>query len=75
MSDDEKLVEEEKDEKPKKKKSKAKSKVVVYKVVDGKAITSKKGILSGGRIVTDDCFPGGKKTLDALVESGCVVAK
>lgn len=74
MSDEEKLVEE-KDEKPKKKKSKAKSKVVVYKVVDGKAITSKKGILSGGDVVTEDCFPSGKKTLDALIDSGCVVSE
>jgi len=74
MSDDETLVEE-KSEKPKKPKKKAKAKVIVYKVVNGKAITSKRGILSGGDTVTEDCFPNGKKTLDALVESGCVVAK
>ena len=45
-----------------------------YKIAAGKAVTSKRGILAEGEAVTAADFPGGQKSLDALVESGAVDA-
>ena len=44
-----------------------------YSVAKGKAITSKRGILSEGDEVKASYFVGGKETLNALVDHGYVV--
>jgi len=54
--------------------SKAKKKSV-YKIAKGKALTSKKGILSDGEIVEFEYLQGGKETLDKFVKSGHIVVE
>lgn len=45
-------------------------------VADGKAVTSKIGILTGGKLVEAKHFSGGQTTLDHLVKRGhCVKVK
>ncbi len=44
-----------------------------FYVKEGKAVTSKRGILSDGDEIKADDLPGGKESLDAFVKSGHVV--
>lgn len=44
-----------------------------FSVAPGKAITSKRGILSDGAEIKADDLAGGKESLDAFVKSGHVV--
>ena len=44
-----------------------------YKVAEGKAITSMRGVLGEGEPVQASDFPGGEDSLKALVKSGSVV--
>jgi hypothetical protein len=44
-----------------------------FSVAKGKAITSKRGILSNGAEVSAEDLGGGKTALDALVKSGHIV--
>ena len=43
-----------------------------FVVCDGKNITSKRGILSGGDPVSSEILSGGKAALDSLVKAGYV---
>lgn len=43
-----------------------------FYVKEGKAVTSKRGILSDGDEIKADDLPGGKEALDAFVKSGHV---
>ena len=42
-------------------------------VVDGKSITSQKGIVANGQKVSEKYFAGGLKTINALIKSGHIV--
>jgi hypothetical protein len=46
-----------------------------FYIVAGKAITSKRGILSDGDEIKEDDLPGGLKAVKAFVKSGYVVKK
>lgn len=54
-------------------KEKAAAKAPTFCVGEGKALTSKRGILASGAEITADDLPGGKDALDAFVKSGHVV--
>jgi len=47
----------------------------VYHVKMGKALTSKRGILSDGDEIKAEYLPGGQEAINAFVVSGHVVAK
>ena len=51
----------------------AASKTKQFRIATGKAVTSLRGILADGAIVSASDFIGGKDTLDALKKSGHVV--
>lgn len=54
-------------------KEKEEAKKFPFYVKEGKAVTSKRGILSDGDEIKADDLPGGKEALDAFVKSGHVV--
>ena len=45
----------------------------VYRIAEGKALTSLRGIQGSGAVVDASYFSGGQKTLDANVASGHVI--
>jgi hypothetical protein len=51
-----------------------KTKAGVFRVADGKSVTTQRGMCHGGDVVRPRDFAGGQKTLDALVSKGTVVA-
>lgn len=53
-------------------KEEAAAKKPPFYVKEGKAVTSKRGILSDGDEIKADDLPGGKEALDAFVKSGHV---
>jgi hypothetical protein len=59
--------------KPAPKAKAAAPKAAVYKVAEGKALTSKKGILGPGSEVKAEDLPGGDEALQGLVKSKHVV--
>lgn len=46
-----------------------------YVVAEGKAVTSRRGVLGEGADAFEDYFSGGKETFDALVANGTIVKK
>lgn len=44
-----------------------------YYIADGKALTSKRGILDAGNEVKVEYLPGGEETLNKFVKSGHIV--
>ena len=53
----------------------SKTKKKFFKIASGKAITSKRGLLSDGAEVKAGDLAGGKDALDALVKTGHVVPR
>jgi hypothetical protein len=66
-------AEEPKPRKPRARKQAAQSAPVVYRVAEGKAITTRRGIRSEGETVTAKDFADGQERLDTLVSRGVVV--
>jgi hypothetical protein len=44
-----------------------------YRIAEGKAITSRKGFLTGGMVVTEACFAGGLEALLHHVKKGTII--
>lgn len=52
-----------------------KKKVVEYVVAEGLSITSRRGVLTGGAVVSPRDFPGGEATIIELVQKRHLVKK